>query len=187
MPEQRHPHGVQTRLIHGAEAANDTPAVTPPIFQTSTFKLATPEEGAALASATAPTTFYGRDGTPNTRQVELLLADLDGAEAALAVGSGMGAITLAIMSNVQAGDHVVAQQTHYTSALTLLNHTLPQFGVEVTLVDQRDPENFARAVRPNTKVIYTESPTNPTQALTDLRATAGCSSKNWATASAFSL
>ena len=172
MDQQRRPPGLETRLIHGAQAANDTPAATPPIFQSSTFRLETPEEGAALASSPAPTTFYGRYGTPNTRQVELLLAELDGAEAALAVGSGMGAITLAIMSNLQAGDHVVAQQTHYTSAMTLLNHTLPQFGVEVTLVDQRDPENFARAVRPNTKIVYTESPTNPTQTLTDLRATA---------------
>src|SRR6478672_7931635 len=102
MDEQRRAPGVQTRLIHGAEASNDTPAVTPTIF-------------------------YGRDGTPNTRQVEVMMAELDGAEAALAVGSGMGAITLAILSNVRAGDHVVAQQTHYTSALTLLAHTLPQF------------------------------------------------------------
>src|SRR5205085_10376636 len=101
MDEQRRAPGVQTRLIHGAEAANDTPAVTPPIFQTSTFKLATPEEGAALASATAPTTFYGRDGTPNTRQVELMVAELDGAEAALAVGSGMAAITIALMANLR--------------------------------------------------------------------------------------
>ncbi len=164
--------GMQTRLIHGAQAANGTSAATPPIFQTSTFRLESPEEGAALAATPGAHAFYSRYGTPNTKQVELMCAELDHAEAALAVGSGMGAITLAIMSNVKAGDHVVAQQTHYTSALTLLNHTLPQFGVEVTLVDQRDPKNFARAMRPNTRVVYTESPVNPTQVLTDLKATA---------------
>jgi methionine-gamma-lyase len=117
--------GLQTRLIHGGREANPTPAVSPPIFQTSTYLLATPEEGAALASSIAPAQFYGRDGSPNTKQVETLLADLEGAEAALVVGSGMAAITLAVMTNVQAGDHVVAQHTHYTSALTLLRQTLP--------------------------------------------------------------
>ncbi|HUS14986.1 MAG TPA: aminotransferase class I/II-fold pyridoxal phosphate-dependent enzyme [Chloroflexia bacterium] len=165
-------HGLQTRLIHGARAENPTPAVTPPIYPTSTDRLATPEEGAVLAASTAPTTFYGRDGSPNTRQVEVLLADLEGAEAALAVGSGMAAITLALLSNLRAGDHVVAQHTHYTSALTLLRKTLPRQGVDVTLVGQRDPAAFAAAMRPNTRVVYTESPTNPTMDLTDLAATA---------------
>lgn len=164
--------GLQTRLIHTAREANPTPGVSPAIFQTSTFKLATPEEGADLASQVAPATFYTRYGHPNSKQAEAIIADLEGAEAALAVGSGMAAITIAIMSNVRAGDHVVAQQTHYTSALSLLAHTLPRYGVEVTLVDQRDTQAFERAVRPNTKVVYTESPTNPTLDLTDLRATA---------------
>ncbi len=163
---------MQTGLIHGAEAANDTPAVSPPIFQTSTFRLRTPEEGAELAAEIAPATFYTRYGSPNTKQAEALLAALEDAEAALAVGSGMAAITIALMANLKAGDHVIAQNTHYTSALWLLQHTLPSFGVEVTQVDQRDTEAFARALRPNTKVIYTESPTNPTMDLTDLRATA---------------
>jgi methionine-gamma-lyase len=164
--------GLQTRLIHAAEPANATPAVTPPIFQTSTFRLRTPEEGAALASEVAPAAFYTRYGSPNEKQVEILLADVEGAEAALAVGSGMAAITIAIMANVRAGDHVVAQQTRYTSALSLLNETLPRFGVEVTQVEQTDTAAFARAMRPNTRLVYTESPTNPTMDLTDLRATA---------------
>ena len=170
-PRPRHP-GLQTRLIHAAEPANATPAVTPPIFQTSTFRLSTPEEGAALASQVAPATFYTRYGSPNEKQVEILLAEVEGAEAALAVGSGMAAITIAIMANVRAGDHVVAQQTHYTSALSLLNDTLPRFGVAVTQVPQTDTAAFARAMRPNTRLVYTESPTNPTMDLTDLRATA---------------
>jgi cystathionine beta-lyase/cystathionine gamma-synthase len=164
--------GLQTRLIHAAESANATPAVTPPIFQTSTYRLRTPEEGAALAAEVAPATFYTRYGSPNEKQVEILLAEVEGAEAALAVGSGMAAITIAIMANVRAGDHVVAQQTHYTSALSLLNDTLPRFGVDVTQVPQTDTAAFARAMRPNTRVVYTESPTNPTMDLTDLRATA---------------
>ncbi|HET9493278.1 MAG TPA: aminotransferase class I/II-fold pyridoxal phosphate-dependent enzyme [Chloroflexia bacterium] len=169
---ERRKRGLQTRMIHAAQEANDTTAVSPPVYQTSTFKLASPEEGAELAVAVAPTHFYTRYGTPNTRQVELLLAELEGSESALAVGSGAAAVTLSVLSNVRAGDHVVAQSAHYTATMTLFQHTLERYGVEVTMVDQRDTEAFARAMRPNTKVLYTESPTNPTLELTDLRATA---------------
>jgi cystathionine beta-lyase/cystathionine gamma-synthase len=101
-----------------------------------------------------------------------MLAAVEGGEAALAVGSGMAAITVALMGHLRAGDHVVAQHTHYTSALSLLSETLPRYGIEVTLVDQVDTDAFARAMRANTRVVYTESPTNPTMDLTDLRASA---------------
>jgi hypothetical protein len=73
---------MQTRLIHGSEKANDTPALSPPIYQTSTFRLSTPEEGAELATQVAPAAYYTRYGNPNTEQVEILLAGLEGAEAA---------------------------------------------------------------------------------------------------------
>src|SRR5438876_6817501 len=171
MNKRRRTRGMQTRLIHSAQVANDTTAVSPPIFQTSTFVLRTPEEGAELAEQVAPAMYYTRYGSPNTKQVEVLLAELEGSETALAVGSGMAAITTAILANVQAGDHVIAQHTHYTATMSLLAHTLPGYGIAVTQVDQRDPAAFAQAVRPNTKIIYTESPTNPTMDLTDLRAT----------------
>lgn len=168
-PRKQH---LQTRLIHRGRALNETTAVTPPIMQTSTFRLPTPEEGARLASEVAPATYYTRYGSPNNQQVEAILADLEGAEAALVVGSGMAAIATALLSNLRAGDHVVAQQTHYTATLTLFQHTLPSYGIAVTQVDQRDPAAFKDAVRPNTKILYTETPTNPTMDLTDLRATA---------------
>jgi methionine-gamma-lyase len=164
--------GMQTRMIHGARAANATAAVSPPIFQTSTYLLATPEQGAELAEAVAPAEFYTRYGSPNTKQVERLVAALEGAEAALALGSGMAAIATALLGTLRPGDHVVAQHTHYTSALTLLTDTLPGYGVEVTQVDQRDTGAFEWAIRPNTRVVYTESPSNPTMDLTDLGATA---------------
>jgi methionine-gamma-lyase len=165
-------YGLQTRLIHSADGANETSALTPPIYQTSTYAMPSPEAGAALASAIAPEAFYTRYGSPNQKQVGVLLCALEGGAAALAVGSGMAAITLAVMASVRAGDHVVAQRTHYTSAMTLLMETLPAYGVEVTQVDQTDTGAFERAVRQNTRVVYTESPTNPTLDLTDLAATA---------------
>jgi len=168
-PLTRERRGLQTRLIHADEELNDSSAISPPIYQTSTYRLSSPEEGARLGAEIAPAKFYTRYGSPNTKQVERVLADLEGAEAALATGSGMAAITVALMSNLQAGDHVVAQRTHYTATITLLSEVLPRYGVEVTQVDQRRPEEFERAIRHNTRVVYTESPTNPTLDVTDLR------------------
>ncbi len=172
MPKRKRTYGLQTRLTHGTRETQDTTAVTPPIFQTSTFVLRTPEEGADLAAEIAPAMYYTRYGSPNTKQVEKLLASLEESEAGLALGSGMAAVATAIMANIQAGDHVVAQRTHYTATMSLLAETLPKFDVEVTQVDQRDTTAFAQAIRPHTKIVYTETPTNPTMDLTDLRATA---------------
>ncbi|HEY8285048.1 MAG TPA: aminotransferase class I/II-fold pyridoxal phosphate-dependent enzyme [Chloroflexota bacterium] len=172
MNDARRSYAPETRLIHGTRVAGVAAPVAPAIYQTSTFQMRTPEEGAAMATSIAPSMLYGRLGTPNTQQVEAMLADLEGAEAALAVGSGMAAVTIALMSNLRAGDHVVAQLTHYTATLSQMTTTLPRYGIEVTQVDQTDVDAFARAIRPNTKVIYTESPTNPTLDLTDLQATA---------------
>jgi len=104
--------------------------------------------------------------------VEALLAELEGAEAALALGSGMAAITTALMSNLRTGDHVVAQNTHYTATLSFFADVLPRYGVEASQIDQTDTAAFEAAIEPNTKVIYTETPTNSTMDLTDLEATA---------------
>ncbi len=169
--QQREP-GLQTRLIHGSEGENNTAAVAPPIYQTSTFRLNSPQEGAQLAAEVAPAQFYTRYGSPNNKQVEAILADIEGAEAALAVGSGVAAVALAVISNVQAGDHVVAQHTLYPASMSLMTQTLPGFGVEVTQVDACDMEAFAQAMRPNTRLVFTETPANPTMELTDLQATA---------------
>ena len=162
----------ETRLIHGGRRRGVALPVAPAIYQTSTFQMRTPEEGAEMATAIAPEMLYGRLGTPNTKQVEAMLADLEGAEAALVLGSGMAAVTVALMANLRAGDHVVAQLTHYTATLSQMSSTLSRYGIEVTQVDQTDISAFERAIRPNTRVIYTETPTNPTLDLTDLAATA---------------
>ena len=166
------PQGIQTIAVHAARAEHDGTAVAPPIFQTSTYVLPTPEEGAAIAAATAPARYYTRYGSPNAKQAEAVLARLEGAQAALVLGSGMAAVSTALQAFLRAGDHVVAQRTHYTATLTLLTETLPRFGVAVTQVDQTDPAAFAAAMRPETRIVYTESPTNPTLELTDLAATA---------------
>ncbi|MBF5041612.1 aminotransferase class I/II-fold pyridoxal phosphate-dependent enzyme [Aggregicoccus sp. 17bor-14] len=163
---------LQHTAMEEAEAARAGPAVSAPIFQTSTWRLRTPEEGARLSTDVHPAAYYTRYGSPNVRGVEALVAEAEGAEAALAVGSGMAAISTALSAFTRAGDHVVAQTAHYTGALTLLSDWLPRAGVTVTQVNQTDTAAFAAAMRPNTRLVYVETPTNPTLALTDLAAVA---------------
>jgi methionine-gamma-lyase len=116
--------------------------------------------------------FYGRYATPNTQQVEATVAALEGGEAALAVASGMAAVSQVLLTFLSAGDHLVAQKTLYPTTYRLLKEMLPRLGITATFVDQADPAAFAAAVQPNTRLIYTETPANPTLSLTDLTAVA---------------
>lgn len=162
-----------TRLIHPAlDEELPGAAVAPPIFQTSTYELPRDASAAAIAAAVAPAEYYTRYSSPNAKLAEAMLRDLDGAEAALVVGSGMAAITVALRSRLRSGDHVVAQTTHYTGALTFLTERLPRSGVDVTFVDQTDTDALVAAIRPGTAAVYLETPSNPLLALTDLAAVA---------------
>ncbi|MFL5732306.1 MAG: trans-sulfuration enzyme family protein [Chloroflexia bacterium] len=164
--------GIQTKVVHAAADLNQTHAVNPPIWQTSTFRADSPEHFAELGVMSKPAEFYTRYGNPGHEQAEAVIAALEGAEAALVTSSGMGAIFTAIMCGLKSGDHVVAQRNHYGGATTLMRDYLPRWGVECTQVDQTSIEAFVGAMRPNTKLVYAESPTNPLMVLTDLRALA---------------
>jgi methionine-gamma-lyase len=161
--------GFQSKAVYAAKPLNRTSAISPPIWQTTTFSAETAEEFAEIAVATKPQEFYTRYGNPNHAMVEATMAALEGGEAALVFGSGMGAIFAAMGSLLETGDHVVAQRNHYAGATTLLKEFLPRWGIEVTYVDQTNNAEFADAVRPNTKLIYVETPVNPLMQLTDLR------------------
>ncbi|GIK54964.1 MAG: aminotransferase class I/II-fold pyridoxal phosphate-dependent enzyme [Chloroflexi bacterium] len=161
-----------TRQIHAGDAANPSTAVSAPIYQSATFAFETPEEIAAAMAAQAHPQFYGRYATPNTKQVELTVAALEQGEAALAVASGMAAVSLVFFTFLKQGDHVVAQTTHYPSSTKVLEQKLAEYGVATTFVDQTNPAAFAAAIRPNTRLIYVETPANPVLRLTDLTAVA---------------
>jgi methionine-gamma-lyase len=160
---------IETRLIHIDRELNSSSAVAPPIFQTATFRGDSAQDFATRASQPRHPEFYTRYGNPTLHQVESVLASLEGAEAALVTASGMGAVGATVLTIVSAGDHVVAQENHYGGTLNLLKTFLPKFGVTVTHVDQRDPSAFERALRPNTRLILLETPSNPVMTLTDLR------------------
>ncbi|MGE0882502.1 MAG: PLP-dependent aspartate aminotransferase family protein [Blastocatellales bacterium] len=161
--------GMQTKAVYAARELNRTSAISPPIWQTTTFSAGSAEEFAEIAIATKPQEFYTRYGNPNHAMVEQTLTELEGGEAALVFSSGMGAIFSAIAGILKTGDHVVAQENHYAGATTLLKEFLPRWGIEVTFVDQANNAEFAEAVKLNTKLIYVETPVNPLMQITDLR------------------
>ena len=168
----KRPAGLNSRLIHAGDPHNPSTGVSSPIYQSATFAFDDPADIAAAMSTEAHPEFYGRYATPNTKQVEATVAALEQGEAALAVASGMAAVSLVLLTFLQAGDHVVAQQTLYPTTYKILAHKLPAWGIETTFVEQTETAAFAAAVRPTTKLIYVESPANPTLSLTDLTAVA---------------
>jgi methionine-gamma-lyase len=163
---------IETRLIHSDHDLNATSAVVAPIYQTANFRGDSAEDFARRAGEPRHPEFYTRYGNPTLHQVESVLADLEGAESALVTASGMAAISAPVLSIVSQGAHVIAQTNHYGGTLNLLKSLLPRFGVEVTQVDQRNSSAFEAAIRPNTKLILLETPSNPVMGLTDLRAIA---------------
>lgn len=165
-------HGAQTKCVHAAREFNHTSAISPPIWQTTTFLAESSEHFAALAKSVRPSEFYSRYGNPTHQQVEAVMATLEGGEAALVTASGMGAICTSVMSLLDRGDHVVTQRNLYAGTAALLEDVLPRWGIECTFVDQTNAERWAEALRPNTKLIYAETPTNPLMRLTDLQAVA---------------
>ena len=157
-----------TRAIHAGYEKNEHGALATPIYQTSTFIFDSAEQGGRRFALEEEGYIYTRLGNPTTTQLEAKVANLEGGEAALATASGMGAITSAIWSNVEAGDHIVAAKTLYGCTFAYLNHGLSRFGVEVTFVDTSDPENVRKAMKDNTKLVYLETPANPTLGISDI-------------------
>jgi methionine-gamma-lyase len=163
---------LETLLIHADRDWNSTAAVVAPIYQTANFYGTSAEDFLERSSRPRHSEFYTRYRNPNAAHVETVLAALEGGEAAMLAGSGMGAISVAVLSLVEHGGHVVGQTNHYGGTVGLLRDLLPRFGVEVTQVDQRDTGAFEKALRKNTKMIMLETPSNPPLRLTDLRAVA---------------
>ena len=157
-----------TRAVHAGYKSNEYGALATPIYQTSTFIFESAEQGGRRFALEEEGYIYTRLGNPTCTQVEDKLASLENAEAAVAMASGMGAITSVIWSLISAGDHIIAAKTLYGCTFAYMNHGLTRFGVEVDFVDTSDPENVRRAMKSNTKIIYLESPANPNMLLADI-------------------
>lgn len=167
---QKNTWGFATRQIHAGKQDNSAGALCTPIYQTSTFAFASVEQGGARFAGEESGYIYTRLSNPSLTQVEEKLASLEGGEAALATASGMGAISAALWSSVESGDEIVAHETLYGCTYALLSHGLTKFGVTSVLTDLSDPEKLKNSLTPKTKVIYFETPCNPTMEILDIAA-----------------
>ncbi len=163
------PLGASTRAVHAGAEHNRTNAVSSPIWQSSTYRLESAARGAEFAQASAPAEFYTRWGSPNVKQLEAAVASLEGTPAALAVSSGMAAVSLAMLTELKAGDHIVAGRSVYSGSVELVNSVLPEFGIDGDLVDATNLDAVRAALTESTRLILIESPTNPRLELCDLR------------------
>jgi cystathionine beta-lyase/cystathionine gamma-synthase len=146
-------------------------SLAPPLWASTTFELESVMDGARQATRPKGETFYSRYGNPTVNAFEDAVAKLEGAEAAQAFGSGMGAITSVVLSLVSQGSHVVAQRQTFSSTSLLFQTVLPRFGVDVTFVDADDTQGFLDAVEPGrTQLVFVETPANPVMQLVDLDA-----------------
>jgi methionine-gamma-lyase len=177
--DPRHPaaggprQGFATRQIHaGGHPDPHTGSLSMPIFQTSTFAMRDAAHGAEIFAHHDKGYVYTRLGNPNHVVVEEKVADLEGGEAAVATASGMAAISAALMTILQAGDHVVAGRVLYGCTHSLLAEGLRRFGIATSFVDTTDLDAVGAAMRPDTRVVYLETPANPNLEITDVAAVA---------------
>ena len=160
---QRHPRPETLALHPRSGSTPQRGPVATPIYQSATFRFLNSDmDQGRPVSQVLGDSFYTRYGNPTNSVAESLLAELEGGEAALVFSSGMAAITSAVLSVVRSGDHVVAQRELYGGAFDFLIRWLPKFGVGVSFVPAADPPDFAAAIRPTTRLLYLESPSNPT-------------------------
>ena len=164
--------GFATRAVHVGAEKNMYGTLAAPIYQTSTFIFENAEQGGRRFALEEEGYIYTRLGNPTCNAVEQKVASLEGAEASVSASSGMGAITSAIWVCVQAGDHIVAGKTLYGCTYAFMEHGLKRYGVEVSFVDMRDPKEVEKAMRPNTKLVYVETPANPNMHVADIEAIA---------------
>ncbi len=173
MTDQRTMKGMQTKAVHAGEAPDPaTGASSPNLVMSSAFVVHEPLSFSARNMPEDMPYLYTRWANPTVRQLEDKLAALEGAEACLALGSGMAATTAVLLGTLSQGDHVILSDVAYAGTAELGRDTLPRFGIEVTSVDTSQPDDIARAMRPNTRLVWVETPANPIMRLTDIAAAA---------------
>ena len=168
---QQHPASFATRAIHfGHDPAQHEGALTPPLHLTSTYAFDSVEAGAAKFAGEVPGHIYSRISNPTLDLLERRCADLEGAEAGLALASGMGAICSVFWTFLSPGDEVITDNTLYGCTFAFMRHGLAKFGITITHADLTDPEALRAALSPRTRIVYFETPANPNMRLVDIAA-----------------
>lgn len=161
--------GFQSLCCHAGQHADpQTGAHNTPIYQTSTFAFQNVEDGAKKFAGEKEGYIYTRLGNPTQTALEEKMAALEGAEAAIATASGMAAISASVMAVAFAGDHILAHDCLYGCTHSLMEEILPRYGIEVTFADLSDLDNVDKNLQDNTKLVYLETPSNPTLNLVDI-------------------
>jgi len=163
----------RTELVHGGTNRTPFGETSEAMFLTSGYVYETMEAAEARFKGDEPGFIYSRFANPTVRMFEERMMALEGAEDARATATGMAAVTSAMLCCLEAGDHVLASRALFGSCRYVIDTLLPKFGVEFTLVDGRDLAEWKRGVRSNTKLLFLETPSNPTLELIDIAAVAG--------------
>ena len=162
----------ETRLVHSGTLRSQFGETSEALFLTQGYVYDTAEQCEARFKGQDPGFIYSRYSNPTIAMFERRMIELEGAEAARSTATGMAAVTTAILAPLKAGDHVVASKALFGSCLYVVQDLLPRYGIESTLVDGLDLDQWRRALRPNTKSFFLESPTNPTLDVLDIPAIA---------------
>lgn len=163
--------GFATRAIHHAyDPMQNEGALTPPLHLTSTYTFESTEAGGEMFAGEREGHIYSRISNPTCDLLEQRIATLEGAEAALALSSGMGAITAALWTLLSPGDELIVDETLYGCTFAFMRHGLAKWGVTITHVDMTDPEILRQAISDKTRVVYFETPANPNMRLVDIAA-----------------
>lgn len=162
----------ETRLVHSGSLRSQFAEASEALFLTQGFVYDSAEQCEARFKGDDPGFIYSRFSNPNISMFERRMIELEGAEAARATATGMAAVTTAILAPLKVGDHVVAAKAMFGSCRYVVEDLLPRYGIESTLVDGLDLDQWKTAMRPNTKTCFLESPTNPTLDVLDISAIA---------------
>lgn len=169
--------GFNTQLIHAGAFEEEFGSATVPIYQTSTFKFKNAQHGADCFSGKSNGYIYTRIGNPTIRALEKNIAELEHGFDGIATSSGMGAVSSVYMALLGAGSHIVSSDAVYGPARGILEQDFSRFNVEASFVNTTKIENIINAIKPNTKVLYIETPANPTMDITDIVACAEIAKK----------
>lgn len=163
-------NGFDTKLVHAGNYDDAFGSATVPIYQTSTFAFKNAQHGADLFAGKEEGYIYTRIGNPTINALENNIAALENGYAGIATSSGMGAVNSVYFALLKQGDHIVSTASVYGPSRSVMENYYADFGVESSYIDTSDIEAVKAAVKPNTKVMYLETPSNPTMSVTDIEA-----------------
>jgi len=160
---------IETKAIHAGRIDDKQfGSLATPLYQTSTFVFDSAKQGGDRFAGEAEGFIYTRLGNPTTRQLEQRVAAMECMDDAAATATGMAAVSAALLTNLQAGDHMISSKAVYGCSFALMSHQFKKFNIDVTFVDMTEPENIKAAIKENTKLVFLETPINPNLVVLDL-------------------